>query len=311
MTADLLLTVTNKAVLADNVVQLDIAADNGTHLPSWQPGAHVDLHFGQFTRSYSLCGDTTDRTRYRVAVLREHNGRGGSVYLHDHLSVGDRVGVSLPRNHFGLVAADHYIFLAGGIGVTPIVPMLASATAQGASWELHYGGRTRAAMAFLDELAPAGAVHIYPEDEVGLMPLVDVLTDVRPNTKIYCCGPPPLLDAAAGASAHWPHASLHTERFVPADLYGADNRAFKVILAQHGTTHQVPADRSILEVLEDAGIDVPTSCRVGTCGTCEAGVIDGVPEHRDSILTTDEQAEGRYVMLCVSRAATPTLTLDL
>ncbi|GGG16563.1 putative oxidoreductase [Rhodococcoides trifolii] len=310
-TPDLYVTVTNKQYMADGVVLLELSGA-GADLPTWDAGAHIDLFIGPFVRSYSLCGSTGGHGGYQVAVLNEPSGRGGSAYVHDRLQVGHQVGISLPRNHFELVDADRYVFVSGGIGITPIVPMIAAANDRGATWELHYGGRSRASMAFVDQLADhESRVTLYPEDQVGRIPLSELLTDVRPATKIFACGPPPLLDAVAAATAHWPAQSLHVERFVPKEFGTVANREFEVHLERRGTTHRIPAHRSILDVLDDAGVAVPTSCRVGTCGTCEVTVLAGVPDHRDSVLTTEEQADGKYVMLCVSRAVTATLTLDL
>lgn len=305
------LTLAAKTPLADGVVALDLVS-NSTELPPWEPGAHIDFRAGTFVRPYSLCGDPSDRTRYRVAVLYEQQGRGGSSFVHEQLRVGDIVQVSSPRNHFRLAAADHYIFIAGGIGITPIIPMIANVDAQQATWELHYGGRSRSTMAFRDELAAhADQVHIRPHNEQGLLPLSEILADVRPNTKIFCCGPPALLDAVTAGTAHWNPNTLHVERFIPKDPVAEANHSFDVHLTRRGTTHRIPANRSILDVLDDAGVPVATSCRVGTCGTCEAVVTAGIPDHRDSVLTPDEQAEGKYIMLCVSRSMTPVLGIDL
>ncbi|WP_089246210.1 PDR/VanB family oxidoreductase [Rhodococcoides kyotonense] len=309
--ADLKLTIASKTLLADGIVQLDLAS-SGVELPTWDAGAHIDLQCGSFVRSYSLCGDPADRTLYRIAVLREMEGRGGSAFVHDKLEVGDVVGVSLPRNHFELAEADRYLFVAGGIGITPIVPMIAAAEDRSIPWALHYGGRSRSSMAFVDDLQRyAESVSVYPEDELGRLPLAEILGDASAAAKILCCGPPALLDAVAAASAHWPAESLHVERFVPKDVCNVSNRSFDVHLALRGTSHHVPTGSSILEVLDDAGIPVAASCRVGTCGTCEATVVDGIPDHRDSVLTAEDQAEGRYMMLCVSRALTADITLDL
>ncbi|OZC87674.1 oxidoreductase [Rhodococcus sp. 05-340-1] len=311
MTADLTLTVTGKTALTEDVVQLELSSTE-RKLPTWDAGAHIDLQCGSHLRTYSLCGDPDDHKHYRIAVLREPSGRGGSAHVHDVLAIGDTVDVSLPRNHFRLADAQEYVFIAGGIGITPIIPMIAAARSRGIPWSLYYGGRSRAAMAYVDELSALGEmVELFPQDECGPLPLSAILGAVVHDAKIFCCGPPALLDAATKASSHWPTNSLHIERFIPKDIEEATDYPFDVHLARRGTTHHVPADRSILDVLNDAGVNVPTSCGVGTCGTCELAVVAGTPEHRDSVLTLDEQAEGQYMMPCVSRSATTTLTLDL
>lgn len=307
------LVVHAKEPVADGVVRLDLRSRNGRALPEWAPGAHVDLVLGDgLVRQYSLCGDPADRSRYVVAVLREPEGRGGSQYVHDRLAPGDPVQVRGPRNHFPLVPAPRYLFLAGGIGITPLLPMLAEATARGAQWRLVYGGRTRASMAFRAELIGryGERVVVCPQDETGLLDLAAELGTPRPGTAVYCCGPEPLLAAAERACAAWPTGALHVERFAPKPDTGA-REAFEVELAASGRVLSVPEDRSLLEVLEQAGVPVVSSCEEGTCGTCETAVLGGVPDHRDSVLTDAERAEGRSLMVCVSRSRTPRLVLDL
>jgi ferredoxin-NADP reductase len=309
---DLPLTVVSKIRLSTDVVGITLAGAGAEPLLPWEAGAHIDVQCGDLRRQYSLCGDPDDRQRYQIAVLREPDGRGGSTYLHDTLEPSDILWVSRPRNTFALESASRYVFIAGGIGITPILPMLAEAERRGADWMLHYGGRTRAGMAFVAELGRHGnRVRIYPQEEVGRIPLADALGKPDRDTKIYCCGPMPLLDAVAGVSEHWPDGSLHVERFSRVALDTDTERGFDVRLASSGGTYHVPRDRTILEVLTDAGVDVVSSCEVGTCGTCEATVLEGVPDHRDSVLTPQERKEGQYMMLCVSRCLSDTLALDL
>ena len=305
MTLELL--VEDKEKLADGVVRLTLRAPGGGLLPPWEPGAHIDLVLPGFVRQYSLCGDPSDTSAYQVAVLREPDGRGGSAYVHDSLSTGDRVPVEGPRNHFGLVDAERYLFVAGGIGITPILPMLARVARSGREWRLAYGGRTRTSMAFTDDLAHHGdRVLFRPQDEHGLLDLPTLLADARPGTAVYCCGPEPLLAAVEALGP----GNLHVERFTAQPDEGP-RTAFEVELAGSGKVLPVPADRSILEVVEEAGVTVLSSCREGTCGTCETGVLGGEPDHRDSVLTADERLENEVMMLCVSRACSPRLVLDL
>jgi ferredoxin-NADP reductase len=308
------LVVEDKVYLATGVVALTLVASDGGQLPEWEPGAHIDLHLpGELVRQYSLCGDPADRKRWQIAVLREPDGRGGSACVHDKVAVGDELGMLGPRNHFALVDAPHYLFIAGGIGITPVLPMLAELARRGVPWQLSYGGRTRASMAFLTELAGYGdQVTIWPQDERGLLDLPGLLGIAEPGTAVYCCGPEPLLRAVEGQCAAWPDGPLHVERFSPlaADPDATDD-AFEVQLAQSARTVQVPAGMSILAALEDAGLTVLSSCQEGTCGTCETGVLGGVPDHRDSVLTSAEREAGDVMMICVSRAKTPHLVLDL
>lgn len=306
--------VASKDVVADGVVTVTLREVRGRLLPAWEPGAHVDLVLeGAPTRQYSLCGDPADRTTYRLGVLRDPEGRGGSLHVHDHLAVGDRVRVRGPRNHFPLVPATRYLFLAGGIGITPLLPMVAAAEASGTPWSLVYGGRRRASMAFLAELAAYGdRVSACPQDETGLLDLDGLLADPVPGAAVYCCGPEPLLAAVEQRCTSWSPGSLHVERFAPRPpAEDVRSSSFEVELAQCGLTLTVPASRSILEVVEEAGVGVLSSCSEGTCGTCETAVLAGVPDHRDSVLDESERAANDCVMICVSRSRTDRLVLDL
>ena len=313
--ADLRLRVARRTAGAEGVAVLDLRDPAGADLPAWEPGAHVDLRLpGGLVRQYSLCGDPADRSVWRVAVLREPEGRGGSSVVHAGLHEGTDVDVRGPRNHFELVPAPRYLFIAGGIGITPILPMLTAAGRAGADWELHYGGRSRRSMTFLEALedATGNRVTLHPQDEVGLLDLERLLGSPRPGTLVYCCGPEPLLQAVERHCAGWPSGSLHLERFAPKDVdEPVLPGAFEVELAQSGRTLTVPPDRSILSVVEDAGIGVLSSCQEGTCGTCETPVLEGTVDHRDSLLTPEEQAANDTMFICVSRAACPRLVLDL
>jgi ferredoxin-NADP reductase len=313
--ADLTLRVGSRTTGAEGVVVLDLRDPAGAELPAWEPGAHVDLLLTDgLVRQYSLCGDPADRTTWRVAVLREPEGRGGSAHVHEELHEGATVGVRGPRNNFPLVDAARYLFVAGGIGITPVLPMVRAAEAAGRDWELHYGGRSRRSMAFLEALedATGGRITLHPQDEVGLIDLDRLLGAPRPDTLVYCCGPEPLLAAVETRCAAWPEGSLHVERFTPKDA-GEPVRsdAFEVELATSGRVLTVPPEKSVLQVLEEAGVDVLSSCTEGTCGTCETGVLEGEVDHRDSLLTPAEQAAHDTMFVCVSRAACPRLVLDL
>jgi ferredoxin-NADP reductase len=308
------LQVVDKSTVAEDVVALTLADPDGRRLPDWTPGAHIDLVLPTGdTRQYSLSGDRFDPRHYRIGVLREPGGRGGSAYVHDTLQAGDTVGVGGPRNNFFLVPSERYLFVAGGIGITPLLPMVAQAELLGAEWRLLYGGRRRASMAFLDELARYGDhVQVMPQDETGLLDLPAFLGEPDPSVRVYCCGPGPLLDAMGLACVDWPPYALRTERFV-AEQQSAPVRSapFAVELARTGTTVTVPPGTSVLEAVGSAGVDVLSSCRQGTCGTCETTVLEGVPDHRDSILDDAERAANDCMFICVSRAASDRLVLDL
>ncbi|WP_435061394.1 PDR/VanB family oxidoreductase [Amycolatopsis thermoflava] len=307
------LEVTAREARAEGVVALTLSRPDGGRLPDWAPGAHIDLVLPNgLTRQYSLCGDRWDAHSYRIGVLREPAGRGGSAYVHDRLRPGDRVGVGGPRNNFPLVPSGRYLFVAGGIGITPLLPMIHQADLLGADWTLLYGGRRRASMAFTDELAAYGdRVHLVPEDEHGLLDLASWLGTPRPGTKVYCCGPAPLLAAVESACRDWPPFSLHVERFTAREQAPARDEPFEVELRRTGTTVTVTPGISVLEAVRGAGVDVLSSCRQGTCGTCETGVLAGVPDHRDSILADHERAAGEVMFVCVSRSCSDRLVLDL
>jgi ferredoxin-NADP reductase len=302
---------------ADGVVTLTLADPSGAELPEWTPGAHIDLVMTpSLVRQYSLCGDTTNRTEWRVGVLLDPDSRGGSEFVHNKLHEGTTVRVRGPRNHFGLVSAPRYQFVAGGIGITPMLPMIAAAEAVGADWQLVYGGRTRASMAYLDELARYGdRVTVCARDEAATFrsTLETVLAEAHPDTLVYCCGPEGLLSATEDGCKHWPADSLHIERFSAKAVEDTPDglETFEVECQRSGITLTVPLDKTIYEAAEDAGLDVLGSCMEGVCGTCECDVLDGDPDHRDSVLTEAEKAESSTIMICVSRSRSQRLVLDL
>jgi ferredoxin-NADP reductase len=306
--------VEEKTPVADGVVTLTLAAPDGGRLPDWTPGAHVDLTLDNgLTRQYSLCGDRWNAHSYRVGVLLEPAGRGGSAYVHQQLEPGHVVGLGGPRNNFPLVPAESYLFVAGGIGITPMLPMIVQAELLGVDWRLLYGGRERGSMAFLDELAAYGdRVEVRPQDEHGLLDLPGFLGEPRPGTRVYSCGPAPLLAALEGACAGWPPRTLHTERFVAAERDApVRTTPFEVELHRSGRTVTVAPGTSVLDAIAEAGVEVLSSCRQGTCGTCETTVLAGQPDHRDSLLDDDERAAADCMYPCVSRSCSDRLVLDL
>ncbi len=309
------LVVERAETVADGVVTLTLADPSGTALPAWTPGAHVDLILGEdLTRQYSLCSSPGRPGTWRIGVLRTADSRGGSERVHTSLRAGATVRVRGPRNHFPLVSSPRYQFIAGGIGITPMLPMIAEAAASGAEWSLLYGGRQRSSMAFLDELAPYGdRVTISPQDENGRLDLASVLGTPRADTLVYCCGPEGLLGAVEELCQEWPPGVLHLERFAarPKDETDDADSTFELVLERSGLTLQVPSDTSVLDVIRGAGVSVLASCLEGVCGTCETEVIDGDVDHRDSVLNEDERASNEFMMVCVSRCKSARLTLDL
>ncbi|ALC24857.1 PDR/VanB family oxidoreductase [Streptomyces pristinaespiralis] len=295
---------------AEGVLSVELVHPDGKPLPAWTPGAHLDVHVGGQVRQYSLCGDPHAPDVYRIGVLNEPSSRGGSRYVHTTLRPGQAVTVCEPRNHFALEDADGYLFVAGGIGITPLLAMAREAARRGSAWRMVYGGRSRASMAFTAELAALGGdVTLVPQDEQGHIDLDAVLAELGEGTLVYSCGPEPLLAAVEGRC---PEGRLRLERFAaPVVARDGDDTAFEVECRTSGVTLGVGADTSILDAAEAAGLSVNSSCRDGICGTCETRVLDGTPEHRDFLLSEAEHAAGATMMICVSRCASGRLVLDL
>ncbi|MEV3861097.1 PDR/VanB family oxidoreductase [Streptomyces sp. NPDC050095] len=296
---------------ADGVLSVELTHPDGKPLPAWDPGAHIDVHVGGQIRQYSLCGDRAATGTYRIGVLNEPASRGGSRHVHTALRPGQRVTVSEPRNRFALEDADAYVFVAGGIGVTPLLAMAREAARRGAAWRMVYGGRGRASMAFTEELhALGGDLTLVPQDEQGHIDLAAALAELPEGTLVYCCGPEPLL---AAVEAVCPAEVLRVERFAaPVVERAADEGEFEVECRASGLTLTVGPGTSVLEAAEQAGLDVAHSCRDGICGSCETRVLDGTPDHRDFLLSAAERAANASMMICVSRCASGSrLVLDL
>jgi ferredoxin-NADP reductase len=313
------LVVTTLERVADDVLAVEFAHPDGGTLPTWTPGAHIDVLLpvgaaDPVVRQYSLCGEPEQADRWRIAVLREPAGRGGSSYVHDHLRVGHVLSYRGPRNHFPLGEASRYVFVAGGIGITPIMAMARAAEEQGRAWDLTYAVRSRGRLAFVDELLALGGgrIRLHVENEHGLLDLDALVASCTPGTAVYACGPGGLLAALEERHEAVGGWDLHVERFVAAlPPIAAVETGFEVELASSGRRLFVPVGRSVLSVLEDNGVDVMWSCGEGTCGTCETGVLQGAPDHRDVVLTREERAAGDLFMPCVSRSMSPLLVLDL
>ena len=311
------LVVRRRLEAADGVVVLDLTDQQGGDLPTWEPGAHVDLLLDEgLVRQYSLCGDPRDATTWRVGVLLDPDSRGGSRHVHENLAEGATVRVRGPRNHFALVDSPRYLFIAGGIGITPLMAMIDSAQRTGSDWTLIYLGRSRTTMAFAGDLSASygDRVRLWPNDEKGHFDLAAVLKDPADRTLVYCCGPEGLLSAVEQQCEHWPEGSLHIERFAakaPAEPAAESLDTFHVVCQRSGVTVEVSGETSILEALEDADIPIMSSCLEGICGTCTATVVEGSPDHRDSMLTEAERASGNKILTCVSRSCSEKLVLDL
>ncbi|UAK30746.1 PDR/VanB family oxidoreductase [Nocardia asteroides] len=300
---DLDTTITGIAREAADVVSLTLRAADGGPLPAWRPGAHVDVFLPSGRqRQYSLCGDPADRFRYRIAVRLIPEGGGGSREIHRSLRVGDPLRIRGPRNAFTFIDAPSYLFLAGGIGITPILPMVEAAGTRG---RLVYVGRSRETMPFLADLPDA---EIRPDDEFGPPDVAALLSRAEPGAAVYVCGPPPMLEAAQRCMFELnPTGSLHTERF--SALPVVDGAEFDLTLIRTGATVRVGADESALTAIHRALPNAPYSCRQGFCGTCKVTVVDGAVDHRDRLLTAPEREN--QMLVCVSRAAGDHLVVDL
>ncbi|MFI6420817.1 PDR/VanB family oxidoreductase [Streptomyces sp. NPDC050842] len=297
--------VTGRATPAEGVVELRL---EGAGLPAWQPGAHVDLVLPSgLVRQYSLCGDPADSGTYTVATRLIEDGRGGSREVHEQLHEGTEVEIRGPRNRFPLVDAPAYVFVAGGIGITPVLPMVRAAEAAGADWRLVYCGRSRATMPYLEEIERLGGgdgVTVVAEDESGF-PELGFLAHLPAETVVYCCGPDGLMDAVGAAMPEGRAPRL--ERFSAAAPAGGT--AFEVELRRSGRTVRVAADQSVLAAVREEVPGLMYSCRQGFCGTCQQRVLEGEIDHRDELLTDAERDDS--MLICVSRCAGKRLVLDL
>ncbi|MEV6544015.1 PDR/VanB family oxidoreductase [Streptomyces sp. NPDC051665] len=306
--------------VAHDVLELRLTRLTGGALPAWEPGAHVELTLPSgLRRTYSLCGEATDTEAWTVAVHRVPEGRGGSREIHESALVGRELDARGPINRFPLVPAPGYLLLAGGIGVTPLLPMARELTARGLPWRLLLGARDRSRLVYAEELMALGGdrVLLVPQDEAGLPDLAAELAATPHSYAVYACGPQPMLDAVTTlCRTADPARSLHVERFTAADVVdpvqlSSSGGEFEVVLTRSGLRLTVPADRSVLDVVREKLPDVPYSCEEGYCGTCETSVTAGVPDHRDTVIEPSERPTAATMMICVSRCDSPVLELDL
>jgi ferredoxin-NADP reductase len=311
-----LLEVTAASPAAAGVRSLRLERRDRAPLPRWEPGAHIDLVLPNgLVRQYSLCGDINDNTAYEVAVLLAPDSRGGSECVHNQLQVGGTITARGPRNNFPFQVdpGQRVLFIAGGIGITPMLPMIRQAEADGVNWKLVYGGRSRDSMAYVNELEQYGSrIKLVPENELGHPDLQTLLGVPLRDTHVYCCGPTGLLDAVQQLCETWTPGTLHLERFSAGPIdETVTSDAFTVVAERSGVTCSVTAGESIIDAVRRSGVIVPTSCEEGICGTCETKIIAGVPDHRDFLLGDADRESGATMLICVSRARTPELVLDL
>lgn len=318
MTSSMKLRVSAVIAEARDVMRLELADPQGAALPPFEPGAHLVLHLPNgLQRQYSLAGDWRERNRYVLGVGRANDSRGGSEYVHGALRVGTEIACGLPANNFALVDAPRYLFIAGGIGITPILSMIRWCEAHGKPWKLVYAARSRVRMGFYEELRGFGPkTRFHCDDEQGQpLQVAPLMLDVEAGTHVYCCGPAPLMEAVRTHGSHLPADRLHFEWFsAPATndaAAAAPAEGFWIDLQRSGTSLHVPPNQSVLEVLEQNGHEVPFSCREGLCGTCETTVCAGEVEHLDYVYPASQRESLRTMLVCVSRAKSPRLSLDL
>lgn len=322
----LAVVVTRVTCEAKDVLVLDLESATGTELPPFEPGAHLELTLPNgLVRHYSLCNDPRERGRYRIGVGLSAASRGGSSFIHQRVKAGATLSISRPRNNFPLVVdAPEYGFVAGGIGITPILSMIHWCIAHGKRWQLYYCARSRQRAAFYEDLqalareAGRAPVAYHFDDEQGgrLFDAQTALQACAPAAHVYCCGPAPLMEAVQAATRSRPPEQVHFEWFSakPAEAETADAKvehAFTVVLHRSERRIPVPPGVSILDALEQHGVAVPYSCREGLCGTCETRVLAGEPEHRDYVLSNTARAKNDTMMICVSRARSAVIELDL
>lgn len=303
---------------ADSVLSFELRAPDDGELPPFTAGAHVDLSLPNgLMRSYSLCNSPRDRDRYVIGVQRDPNSRGGSAYLHDKVRPGDTLPVTAPRNNFELDPGDApSILIAGGIGVTPLLSMVRALQEQRRDWILHYAVRERRQLAFQRVLrglagdADRLRLHVDAENGGGVLDLPKIVADAPAGAHFYCCGPAPMLEAFAAATAGIPDERAHVEHFTNTEAPDTSG-GYEVELAASGLVLEVKPGSTILQTIEAAGVSVVYSCTEGVCGTCETRVLDGVPEHRDQVLTDREKAANDVMMICCSGSRSRRLVLDL
>jgi vanillate O-demethylase ferredoxin subunit len=298
---------------AKDVLLFEFRPLHGQKLQAFSAGSHIDIHLPNgLIRQYSLCNSPLENERYVVGVKKDPRSRGGSTFMHNQLKVGSELKISLPRNNFPLWhEAPHSVLIGGGIGITPLISMAHELQDKNSAWQLFGSFKTRSEVALVDQLDPS-KVHLHIDDEssVHFLDIASILANAPMESHFYCCGPEPMLNHFLELSQSIPPSRVHVEYFKPVStkLMG---ESFEVKLLQTQKSFSVGPDQTILQVLQKHGISAPGSCEQGICGTCETHVVDGIPDHRDSLLSAEERATNKVMMICCSRSLSPTITLDL
>lgn len=301
---------------AEHICLFDLRPERGQHFPAVQAGAHIDIHLANgLSRSYSIVNSQDEIDRYLIAVKNEATGRGGSRFIHTELRVGQRLRIGMPRNNFRLREdACHSVLIAGGIGITPLYSMIQRLQKLGRSWELHYAAANRDHAAFVEQLAQLGPrVHFYfahDKPDAGALNIQNTIDASRKDADFYCCGPAGMLVDFEAATASIPSNRMHVEYFSARDEPAVEG-GFEVVLQRSGERLTVDSGETILDALIKRGIDVPYSCMEGVCGSCQVGVIEGTPDHRDLILSKEEREANDRMLICCSGSKSPRLVLDL
>ena len=312
--------VARKAVEALDICTFELVDVSGKALPPFSAGSHVDVHLPNgLTRQYSLCNDPSESHRYLIGVLRDPRTRGGSEAMHERVREGDVLQISVPKNHFALAHhAERSLLLAGGIGITPILCMAERLSIAGSPFELHYAARSQERMAFHDRIRNApfsSKVQFHFDDGPAdqKLDLAKLLSKPHDHVHLYVCGPKGFMDAVLGTAREqgWPEPQLHYEFFAADVAPTASDGAFEVKLASSGRVIWIPKDKTVTDALREAGVEVPTSCEQGVCGTCITRVLEGDCDHRDLYLSPDEQVQNDQFTPCCSRSKSPMLVLDL
>ena len=306
--------IAKRSLIPGKILELKLSPADKSEINTWEPGAHIELVLPSgIVRQYSLCGDPSDDF-YTIAVLKEDNSRGGSIEIHDEIQEGTELLVRGPKNHFKLEPGNLTVFMAGGIGITPLLPMMRLLSKQGKPWVLHYGGKSLAALAYLDALQLMGdnEISIYLKNETRRIPVSDIVSTLSTDDAIYVCGPETMISEVEKVGAE---AGIRVclERFGPApgEKPELGGESFEVELARSAKVLTVPADTRLIDIVRTVVPSVPFSCEEGYCGSCETGVLEGVPDHRDSILSQEEKSNNDCMMICVGRSMTPRLVLDI
>ena len=298
---------------AKDVLLFELVPLNGQKLRAFSAGSHIDIYLPNgLIRQYSLCNSPLEKDRYVIGVKRDPLSRGGSICMHDKLKVGSELKISVPRNNFPLAhESRHSVLIGGGIGITPLISMAHELSSKNATWQLFCSFKNRSEVALSGQFESSKVhLHIDDESQFGFLDIASILANSPKGSHFYCCGPEPMLNHFLELSKSIEASRVHFEFFKPVATKPS-GEGFEVNLHQTKKRFYVGPDQTILQVLQKNGISAPGSCEQGICGTCETHVLDGIPDHRDSLLSADEKSSNKVMMICCSRSLSSSITLDL